>query len=395
MANMNPRGGLVSDSPFAAVRARWLPLVALGTMVALVVVTAVVGGVFDVSLDTDEALAAMLYLPLIGWTLWVAWRHQIRLRVFFRWPRIGRYWWVVLGMTLALFAFSIGAGNITSALFPDYTASAEVTTDPGFAVLFISLVVLPPLVEEVIFRGMLLERWAAKWRLGVAIIVQAVAFGVLHVDPVGAGMFGVVMALMYLRTRSLWVPIVMHALNNGTVLAFVFLVGDSASEQEPPGLIEALIAGTIFMAISLPFLILFLVRNWPDARTLTPYEVSLGGTAALPPRHIGPVRVVEGPFDIAGRSGRLWLDPDRLLVIADRRGRQTLTAAPWGALHSSGVSPDARVLRIVARDGTVVALELPQRSMRIRVAIAAAVADRIEAARQAPVAVAPPDTMPR
>lgn len=115
----------------------------------------------------------------------------------------------------------------------------------------------------------------------------------------------------------------------------------------------------------------------------------------MPPRHIGPVRVVEGPFDIAGRSGRLWLDPDRLLVIADRRGRQTLTAAPWGALHSSVSSPDARVLRIVARDGTVVALELPQRSTRIRVAIAAAVADRIEAARQAPVAVAPPDTMPR
>ena len=79
---------------------------------------------------------------------------------------------------------------------------------------------LPPLVEEIIFRGFLLERWSVKWRVGVAVIVQAVAFGILHVDPVGAGVFGVVMALMYLRSGSLWSRS-MHAINNGTVLLAV------------------------------------------------------------------------------------------------------------------------------------------------------------------------------
>ena len=44
----------------------------------------------------------------------------------------------------------------------------------------------------------------------VAIVVSSVAFGILHVDPVGAGVFGAMTALLYLRTGSLWPAIGAH-----------------------------------------------------------------------------------------------------------------------------------------------------------------------------------------
>ena len=47
-----------------------------------------------------------------------------------------------------------------------------------------------------------------------AIIASSLLFGALHPDPLGAALFGVGMCLLYLRTHSLWVPIIAHALNN-------------------------------------------------------------------------------------------------------------------------------------------------------------------------------------
>lgn len=380
---------IVGPSAFASVRVRWLPLVAIAALIALIAFAAILQGVLGGAGVGDELFAAFLYVPLLVWVVWVARRHRIRLRAFFRRPRIGRYWWVVVGMTLALFAFSIGAANITGALFPDYTSSAAVTTAAGFPILLVTLVILPPFVEELVFRGILLERWAVKWRLGVAVIVQAIVFGVLHVDPIGAGMFGVVMALMYIRTRTLWVPIAMHAANNGTVLAFVYLAGDSAADQAPPDLAAAMVGGAIFIAMSLPFIVLFVMRNWPTAATVTPYEAITEGVAVLPPRRCGRVDVVAGPYGIAGSRGYLALQPDRLVIASDRRGRQLLTAAPWSVIRVVAVAPDHRVLVLTAADGTSLTIRLPQRSQRIRAGITTALGERVIAVGGPPVAWLP------
>jgi len=85
-------------------------------------------------------------------------------------------------------------------------------------------------VEEVIFRGVLqtaLERVTGPI---VAIVVQAVAFGVLHIVGVPTGVIGAVMAggwgmllgLMRWRTRGLLAPYVAHVAADATI--FVMLL---------------------------------------------------------------------------------------------------------------------------------------------------------------------------
>lgn len=369
---------VVPTGVFERAHARWLLLVSVLTMFGFLSLFAVVAALTSGEPGNEELFASLLYVPLLGWVGYLVWRHGVRLGAFFRLPRIGWYWFVVLGMSVASFSFSIGASNITAALFPDYVAGAEVSPSSGVGVLAFSLVVVPPFVEELIFRGVLLERWAVKWRLGVAIVVQGICFGILHVDPVGAGVFGVIMALMYLRCRTLWVPIAMHALNNGVVLLAVLLVPEAANvPEEPQSLGEAVITGGIFMGVALPFIALFVYRNWPSPRTLTPYEVAEHGPDALPPRHVGRIRIVAGPAGTAGQAGRLRLTVSGVLVTRDRRGREVLTAAPYEAIRWIGVAPDHRGLDLRAADGTSLQLLLPQRSARARREIVAALGDRV------------------
>jgi len=81
----------------------------------------------------------------------------------------------------------------------------------------ISLVVLAPLTEELAFRGILLHRWAEKWGLLKAILVSSFFFGLMHSDPVGAAAFGIAMSYIYLKTQTLIVPMLCHALYNFVV----------------------------------------------------------------------------------------------------------------------------------------------------------------------------------
>src|SRR5690606_23879253 len=47
---------------------------------------------------------------------------------------------------------------------------------------FVSLVVLPPLAEEFLFRGFIFSSLRAKYKLSTSIIITSVLFGVLHLQ---------------------------------------------------------------------------------------------------------------------------------------------------------------------------------------------------------------------
>lgn len=369
---MNPR---MRPSAFASVRARWLIAFAVVGTLLLVAVEALLGAVLDVNLLSSELLAGLFYLPLVVWAFFVQWRNRVRLKLLFARPRLGSYWWVVVGMVLALLVFSLGASAVTAAVVPDYVAGAEIDIGSNVVALVLTIAVIPPVVEELIFRGLLLERWAAKWRIGTAVVVQGVFFGILHVDPVGAGVFGVAMALMYLRTRTLWVPIIMHAMNNGLVLVAVLLGGDAAQDSGTPadagetGL--QILAGLLIMAVAAPFVVLFIKRNWPGADQLTPYEEAELGSSALPPRRLGKVMVATVQY-------RASLTPPGLLVSVDRAGRSPQWAIPYRDVSHMAITPDWRHMLLMGPGGQI-QLDFPQSGERVRTRTMHAIAQRVTA----------------
>lgn len=94
----------------------------------------------------------------------------------------------------------------------------EMTETQGLLMASLAVAgLLGPLIEELVFRGLLfgaLRRYVTFWP---AALVSAVLFGAAHVEPahaIQAGLLGLVLAWLYERSFSLWVPIAAHMVNN-------------------------------------------------------------------------------------------------------------------------------------------------------------------------------------
>ena len=108
-----------------------------------------------------------------------------------------------------------------------YTPMVYLTASGEWSVIanifsLISLAVFAPVLEEILFRGLLLHRFALKWGTKVGMLASSALFGALHPDPLGAAVFGVGMCFLYLHTRSLYVPIIAHGLYNLVIWIWEF-----------------------------------------------------------------------------------------------------------------------------------------------------------------------------
>ncbi|MDP3436984.1 MAG: type II CAAX endopeptidase family protein [Bacteroidales bacterium] len=83
---------------------------------------------------------------------------------------------------------------------------------------FLAIVIFAPLLEEIFCRGIILRGLLHHTTPAKAIIWSAVMFGVMHLNPwqaLPAFLLGLLMGWIYWRTRSLWIVIFIHFINNG------------------------------------------------------------------------------------------------------------------------------------------------------------------------------------
>lgn len=82
---------------------------------------------------------------------------------------------------------------------------------------FVVLVVVAPLIEELLFRGFILRGFLSHYSKRKAVLASAILFGAFHLNPwqfLGATIGGVLLAWLFVRTRSLLPCIFGHALIN-------------------------------------------------------------------------------------------------------------------------------------------------------------------------------------
>lgn len=100
---------------------------------------------------------------------------------------------------------------------------------------FISLVILPPLAEEIMVRGLLFTSLRKSLRLRWAILITSVIFAAAHLPEGGSAgplyiaaldTFTLSVVLCYLRekTGSLWPGITLHALKNTVAFVSLFIL---------------------------------------------------------------------------------------------------------------------------------------------------------------------------
>jgi uncharacterized protein len=204
-------------------------------------------------------LTTIAYGPSVAWCWYVSRRWgtgrvaaDVGLR--FRWSDAG--WGPIIW--IAAFVVQIGIAALVIAFDIPITSNTErvsdIDADRAYVIaLGITAVIAAPIVEEMVFRGIVMRGLRARLGAFATVTVQAVFFGAAHFDPVrGTGNIGLVMVLSavggalglgaYLL-RRIGPTILAHAIFNGVVLIIVltganersdFDFDDAASHALPP-----------------------------------------------------------------------------------------------------------------------------------------------------------------
>lgn len=93
-------------------------------------------------------------------------------------------------------------------------------------VIFVALVVLPPLSEEVLFRGLLYRSFRKPFGKVLGAIIISLIFGLAHGQwNIGADTFVLSLVLIYLveKSNSLWPAIALHFFKNTVAFLLVFV----------------------------------------------------------------------------------------------------------------------------------------------------------------------------
>jgi membrane protease YdiL (CAAX protease family) len=278
----------IRDDPFARIRLRWLAvwlllsgLTYLGTVLAI-------GGrhAIDPKANGVAVFSIWAYAAPLLWLAFVCRRERVQLSRIVRAPRFGN-WLEAPLLGLAQLAFSLPSFTVLLYLVslvlpvqvqgllshPERLAlETGHMTAPAVVVLF---VVVAPVVEELLFRGMLFHILASRWGVRPAMLAVAAVFAALHPNPIGMFLFSLLLSVLYLRSRSLIFPILCHMTNNA-VPAVILLAMPNAPNSAGSasslasfqhGIAPALLATVLLGGL----LVLYLERAWPGRGAVMPY----------------------------------------------------------------------------------------------------------------------------
>ena len=103
------------------------------------------------------------------------------------------------------------------------------------------LVIIAPVTEELLFRGIILRGLLSRHRPAIAVVLTALLFAILHFNPwqfLSALFLGMVLGWFYLRTGSVAMCIVGHSIANGLVVIFSVLPWDIPGMTGTPDLTQ-------------------------------------------------------------------------------------------------------------------------------------------------------------
>lgn len=97
----------------------------------------------------------------------------------------------------------------------------EYISRSGMVVQYLSVAFVGPIAEEVIFRGLVLNKLNQNMNSWVAIIISSVAFGAMHGTIIGflyATVIGIIMGWLYIKFNSVLPSALFHIAFNATSL---------------------------------------------------------------------------------------------------------------------------------------------------------------------------------
>ena len=120
-----------------------------------------------------------------------------------------------------------------------------------FLMFLITMAVLPAIVEELLFRGLIMQH-LMKYGNVVAVIGSAIMFSFFHLNPsqtVYQFILGIVLAIIYIRTKNMWYPIILHFINNALIVTYAYYTYATGGSVSAANFDASAITAMIILAI--------------------------------------------------------------------------------------------------------------------------------------------------
>lgn len=173
----------------------------------------------------------------------------------------------ILGIVILNIFFSYGmlyvSNDISSALNLNDTSLWALVPTMSLNLIFLgdflSIIFISPIVEELVFRGLFLNKLKIIIPASFAIIITSLLFASLHSfgSIFSAFIFGICMAILYLKSENIIVPIFAHFLNN--------VISESIYHMDYSGILFTnelvMMLMSVFAVISLVLIVRFIILN--------------------------------------------------------------------------------------------------------------------------------------
>ena len=226
------------------------------------VLVAILGAFLPAQVIMDYAMLVVYPLSFLPAMVYAAHKSQRNSLFEVGYKLESSHWGPFKGWQLALITVALTYSTMVAADLPNYLNYKLTTSIPwlnGFYESFMELMgkmiggkfwssfllaaIFAPIFEEWLCRGMVLRGLLSKMKPGWAIVVSALFFALIHMNPwqaLNAFIIGVIMGYIYYKTGSLWLTMLVHFVNNGTAV----VLGQISGVEDTTYWIEQMDRGT-------------------------------------------------------------------------------------------------------------------------------------------------------
>lgn len=182
---------------------------------------------FSDALLTSVILSALIFIGVI---VYYYYRKRHIVRPPYRFDRLNGYQLTIslimgvgcvfLSQLIIIISQTTGIINLDNLEDYGQLIMSMIGQSPTWLIL-LTIGIVAPIAEELLFRGLVFHLFNRHMNVKVALIVQGLLFGAFHMNIVQglyASVLGIVLGIAYLLTGSLWIPIIIHIVNNSVAL---------------------------------------------------------------------------------------------------------------------------------------------------------------------------------
>ena len=193
---------------------------------------------FGLSEDVSwELMGTLVYVAVLAMTvLYLHWDGDLGGTLqMFKIGSVGAGFIFLVGLPLMMTVIDLVATSIYDMLYIALWGESSIpemvyyVDDSEYNIIrtlsFVSIVIAAPVVEEILFRGYILDAIRELHGDVMAVLGSSVLFGLLHIEPYVVGMAtlgGIIYGIVRIRSGSLWPSIVSHMLWNFLVFLYIW-----------------------------------------------------------------------------------------------------------------------------------------------------------------------------